>query len=77
MSMEPDYEQDATVVLAHAIADEAYRDEEGFWNQPLVCELEDGEMAEIDIIFQDEEAIKEVEKYFKSEEGMEPMEFVF
>lgn len=75
--MDNEVEQDATVVLAHAIADQAYRDEEGFWNQPLLCELEDGEMAELSIVFGSEDSIKEVEKYFMSPEGMEPLEFVF
>lgn len=69
-------EEEYTVVLGHGVGGKAKQTEDGYWSLPLICEVE-GEMKKVEIIFPTEDATKEVEKYFKSPEGMEPLEFMF
>ena len=63
------------LVMAHALGRGKSFEQGGVWFIPLICETPDGTVQEMEIAFRDPDHIAAVQKYFRSEKGMEPIEF--
>ena len=62
-------------VIAHALGNGQPYEQAGIWLIPLIVETEHGRVEEVDVAFSSYTHVAEVQKYFRSTEGMKPIEF--